>query len=180
MLAPLLLATATAQLQPDAVPGAAGGAGGGGAVAAAASPAPLPASPAPLPPPSPPPKLPPAAVPAARAALAAARAAADDPAGVTVGGLFGLTLEEEILMARLAGHEVRGTFDALGSMPPSDRAYWAALDAQLELTTRLKHMFESTWYRCGKLSNGMPERYPSLRLMEEAALRHVLAWLGLR
>lgn len=41
-------------------------------------------------------------------------------------------------------------------------------------------MFESTWYRCSKLSNGMPERYPSTQLMEEAALKHVLQWLGLR
>lgn len=41
-------------------------------------------------------------------------------------------------------------------------------------------MFESTWYRCSKLSNSMPERYPSMQLMEEAALPHVLAWLGLR
>lgn len=41
-------------------------------------------------------------------------------------------------------------------------------------------MFESAWYRCSKLSNGMPERYPTPQAMEEAALPHVLQWLGLR
>jgi len=41
-------------------------------------------------------------------------------------------------------------------------------------------MFESTWYKCSKLSGGIPERYPSTQLMEEAALPQVLRWLNLK
>lgn len=148
--------------------------------AAAAEPAAAAAA-APLPPPlHPAPKLSPGKIAAAEAALAAARRRATSPMGVTVEGLHGLTLEEQILMARLAGQEVPGSFDEVGSMSPSDKDYWRALDDHLELTTTLKHMYESTWYKCSKLSNGMPERYPTTQAMEEAALPHVLQWLGLR
>ncbi|KAI8474887.1 MAG: hypothetical protein J3K34DRAFT_406116 [Monoraphidium minutum] len=83
-------------------------------------------------------------------------------------------------MARLGGHEVRGSFDAVGSMSSADKEYWRSLDEHLEQTKTLKHMYESTWYRCSKLSNGMAERYPTTHEMEEAALPHLLAWLGIR
>jgi hypothetical protein len=93
-----------------AAPSEPGATGTPPAIAAAAG-APAPPPPAPSAPAPvlatllgvPTPQLPPEAVAPAEAALAAARRAAASPAGVTVGGLFGLTLEEQILMARLAG-----------------------------------------------------------------------------
>ncbi|GBF90195.1 alpha-1,6-mannosyltransferase subunit [Raphidocelis subcapitata] len=166
------------------------GAGGAlSAIAAAASGGR--AAPSPWPPSAPPPvlatlmgvpmpQLPPESVAAAETALAAARREAASPAGVTIGGLFGLTLEEQVLMARLAGQEVRGSFDAVGGMSKSDPGYWRALDEHLNKTTTLKHMYESTWYKCSKLSNGMAERYPSIDALEAAAHAHIVAWLGLR
>ncbi|KIY98196.1 Initiation-specific alpha-1,6-mannosyltransferase [Monoraphidium neglectum] len=65
-------------------------------------------------------------------------------------------------------------------MSPDDKGYWRALDEHLESTKTLKHMYESTWYKCSKLSNGMAERYPTTQAMEEAALPHILSWLGIR
>lgn len=36
--------------------------------------------------------------------------------------------------------EVRGSFDAIGSVSSSDKGYWRALDEHLELTKTLKHV----------------------------------------
>jgi hypothetical protein len=74
----------------------------GAAEASSAAPQPRRASSPALPLPASP-KLGPQAAAEARKALAAARAAATSPVGMTVGRLHGLSLEEEILMARLSG-----------------------------------------------------------------------------
>lgn len=74
--------------------------------------------------------------------------------------------------------EVRGKFDRLGSMDRKSKEYWQALEGQMERYTIIKHMFESTWYKCGKLNAGLLLQTSDTQEMESAALPHVLAWLG--
>lgn len=117
---------------------------------------------------------------AAAAALEATIAAARTPQGISTTGVPGIGLEDRLLLARLLGHEVRGDFDEPGRLNSSSPSYWAALDAQLERHTVVKHMFEPTWYKCGKLNADLSTRGVSADDMEAEALRHILARLGLR
>lgn len=41
--------------------------------------------------------------------------------------------------------EVPGRFDGLGAMNTSSKVYWQTLEVQLEASSEVKHMFESTW-----------------------------------
>eukprot|EP00775_Hariotina_reticulata_P002194 gene2194-2512_t len=118
--------------------------------------------------------------PAAQAALAAAAAAAKTPQGISTHNIPGFGLEERILLGRLLGHDVSGSFDEVGQLQPSSREYWGILDRQLESHTPVKHMFESTWYKCGKLNADLVNRAANTYDMEVEALQHILNWLGLQ
>lgn len=126
------------------------------------------------------PTLPAQVRPAAAAALIATAKAATTPQGISIRGVPGLSLEDKILLARVLGHEIRGSFDEAGALEPSSKAYWALLERQLEQHTQVKHMFESIWYKCSKLNSDLVSRASTAYDMEAEALQHILAWLGLR
>eukprot|EP00877_Chromochloris_zofingiensis_P000526 jgi/Chrzof1/10474/UNPLg00402.t1 len=119
-----------------------------------------------------------ALVPSAMAALAAAKATASTHHGIS-DGVPGLSLEDKILLARLLGHEVKGSFDELGSASPTDRQYWRALEHQMEHSIAVKQMFESTWYKCSKLAGDWKVLHNSTHAMEEAAHAFTLEWLNI-
>eukprot|EP00879_Flechtneria_rotunda_P010991 GHRR01011484.1.p1 GENE.GHRR01011484.1~~GHRR01011484.1.p1 ORF type:complete len:668 (+),score=259.16 GHRR01011484.1:75-2006(+) len=118
--------------------------------------------------------------PAAVAALIDTARAAKTPQGISICGVPGLSLEDKILLARILGHGVKGDFDAAGQLSPSSSDYWRLLEAQIEKHTPIKHMFESTYYKCGKLNADLVSRVTTADEMESEALQHILAWLGLK
>jgi hypothetical protein len=119
------------------------------------------------------------------------------PQGIS-GTLPGWLPEERLLLARLLGHpphpEAAGpgsaaAATAAASNQPPGRAYWDALDEASRVTTPVKQMFESAWYRCQKLNGRLSDLisadlggaladHPG-RLFEAEALPQMLTWLGI-